>query len=59
MTERGEKVRLPRLNSPGVSRGFSLLTGPLIIPAVFFGATGALYYLFGPETPKRLPGVKS
>jgi hypothetical protein len=53
MEGRPEKVRLPRLNSPGLSRGFNLLTGPIIIPVLFFGCAGAVLYAVGPPPAKR------
>lgn len=47
MSDPAPKVPIPRFNTPGLTRGFSLLTGPLIIPGVFVAATTAIYFGFG------------
>lgn len=47
MSDPVPKVPIPRYNTPGLTRGFSLLTGPLIIPGVFLAATTAIYFGFG------------
>jgi hypothetical protein len=42
-TLRAHAVRVPRMNAPGMSRPWSLLTAPLLLPAMLFGASGLLF----------------
>lgn len=39
MDNKTQKIRLPILNSPGVSRFVNLLTAPIALPVIFFSTT--------------------
>jgi hypothetical protein len=43
-TLRAHSVRVPRLNSPGLSRSWCLLTAPIAIPALVFGVGGIIMF---------------
>lgn len=54
MTDNHE-IRLPRLNSPGKSRALSLLTAPLLYPAIAIAALGVVSYVCTPKPDDAPP----